>query len=76
MGAYVLEIQGSTMLTTYHSEAEIQSGVANQDFYTKCSYASVSQVPMHTIILMSENGNIEKKETFFHPPVDEVESEL
>ena len=71
MGAYVLEIQGSSMLTTYHSEAEVQSGVASQDYYTKCSYAAVSTIPMHTIVLMSENGEIIKKEIFFHPPVGE-----
>jgi len=73
MGAFVLEIQGSAMLTTFHSEAEVQSGVASQDYYTKCSYAAVSTVPRHTIILMSEDGNIVKKETFYHPTIEPTE---
>ena len=71
MGAFVLEIQNNVIVTpiSYHSEAEVQSGVAKQDYYQKCGSACVSSIERHTIILMGEDGTIIKKETFFHPIV-------
>ena len=69
MGAFVLEIQNDAILTYHHTEAEVQSGVAKQDYYQKCGSACVSSVERHTIILMSEDGTIINKETFFHPTV-------
>ena len=50
MGAFVIEIQGSALLSYYHNEGEVESGVADQDYYLKCSYAAVSTVPLHTIM--------------------------
>lgn len=73
MGAFVLEIQNNVIVTpiSYHNETEVQNGVAKQDYYQKCGTACVSSVARHTIILMSEDGTIIKKETFFHPIISE-----
>ena len=70
MGAFVIEIQNNVIVTpiSYHNEAEVQSGVAKQDYYQKCGTACVSTIERHIIILMSEDGNIIKKETFSHIP--------
>lgn len=70
MGQFVIEIQGNALLSYYHSAEEVQSGVASQDYYLKCSYAAVSTVPLHTIMLIEENGNVVKKEIFFHPTTE------
>lgn len=68
MSQFVIEIQGNALLSYHHNEEEVRNGVANQDYYLKCSYAAVSNVPIHTIMLVDESGNTIKKEVFYHPP--------
>ena len=65
----VIEIQRTignttTAINTIHSDPNI----ANQDFFTKCSYAAVSGLPRHTIVLLNEGGTELKCETFTTEP--------
>ena len=39
---------------------------AEQQFYTVCSAAVVSQVPIHAVAILDETGNLVKNESFTH----------
>ena len=68
MGAFIIEIQNSTIVTPipHYTEEQVADRTALSAWYTKCGVAVASSVEMHTIILMSDNGSIIKKEVFTH----------
>ena len=39
---------------------------AEQKFYTVCSSAVVSEVPIHAVAILDETGNLVKNESFTH----------
>ena len=63
----LLEIQtenGTTSLLpalTYTDRYQAES-----EFYTKLSYAAVSEVDVHTVLLIDEHGNVLKREFYEH----------
>lgn len=64
----VLEIQtnsaGETAIApvkTFSDEA-----IATQDFFQTVSYAVVSALQIHTVVLMTADGNIIRKEVYRH----------
>ena len=40
--------------------------VAEQKYHEVLSYAAVSAVPIHTAVILSEEGNLIKKESYRH----------
>lgn len=40
--------------------------IAEQKYHEILSYAAVSSVPIHTAVILSEEGNIIKKEVYRH----------
>ena len=61
----VIEMQTSAstaVLTTAYSDINI----AQQAFYSTCSFAVVSSIPVHTVMLVSETGRVIKCECFSH----------
>lgn len=44
--------------------------IAEQKYHTVLSFAAVSDLPVHTAVLLSEEGNVIKKEIYRHE-VDE-----
>ena len=40
--------------------------LALQEFHVRCSYAAVSSVEIHTIMVVMPDGTVKKTETFMH----------
>lgn len=40
--------------------------IAEQKYHTVLSFAAVSDLPVHTAVLLSEEGNVIKKEIYRH----------
>lgn len=67
----LLEIQtndGTTALLPALTYTD--SNQAESAFYQKLSYAAVSEVDVHTVILMDEHGNTLKREFYEHLPTE------
>ena len=64
----IIEMQG------YASELAMPDPVIEADdtaytaFYQKCAAAAASEVPIHTVMLVTREGNVLKKEVFTHEP--------
>ena len=61
----VLEIQNSgdnisTLITTYDNQLAAESS-----YHTILAAAALSELPKHSCILMTEDGNTIKKETYY-----------
>ena len=63
----VIEMQTTTGSTAVISTAYSDINIAQQAFYSTCSFAVVSSVPVHTVMLVSETGRVIKCECFSHP---------
>ena len=61
----VMEIQKdtdvSTIITTHETRAE-----AENKYHTILAYAAVSNVPVHSAVMMTDNGEYIKNEKFEH----------
>lgn len=66
MGVFVLEIQDNVCTPTYYSQQQYESGVADQKFHEICSYAAVSSVERHVVLMINEEGGTLKQEIFIH----------
>lgn len=44
--------------------------IAEQKYHEILSYAAVSTIPIHTAVILSEEGNIIKKEVYRHENAD------
>ena len=71
----VLELQkDTTLLALVNTYAERSQ--AEQKYHTVLSYAAVSSVPIHTVLLINENGHIIKQDSYLHPKTSTLEEEL
>ena len=75
MNYIVIELQtnGSTtanIVTQYDNLPQ-----AEQKFYAVCSSAVVSEVPVHSALIIDERGFLVKNESFTHTPAPEPEPE-
>ena len=61
-----IELQNGTALTQTFTDEQVATGAADQDFFTKCIYARVSQVENHTVMLVDETGRVVRREHFKH----------
>ena len=66
MKNYVYEQQDGAVLTQCFSDDQVATGAADQDFFTRCIYARVSQVEHHTVLLVDETGRVLRREHFYH----------
>ena len=66
MGVFVLEIQNNVCTPTYYSQQQYESGVADQKFHEVCSYAAVSDVERHVVLMINNEGGTLKQEIFNH----------
>lgn len=39
---------------------------AEQSYHSKLSFAAVSAIPCHTVVLMDDEGRLEEEKTFYH----------
>lgn len=62
----VMEIQKSTDVSTIVTTHETRSE-AEQKYHTVLAYAAVSNVPVHSAVMISDNGDFIKTESFEHP---------
>lgn len=46
------------------------NGQAEQAYHTTLSYAAVSSVEAHSVVMLSDTGDIVKKETYYHEPAE------
>ena len=68
----VVEMQKQTDGSMAHIEtAFTDRNTAEQKYHEVLSYAAVSTIPIHTAVILSDEGNLIKKETYRH---EEVES--
>lgn len=67
MGVFVLEIQNNTLTPYYYNQQQYENGVAYQKFHEICSYASVSSVERHVVMMINNEGGVLKQEIFNHP---------
>lgn len=75
MAFIIIEIQaskdGSVAIvppTTYTDR-----NVAEQKYHTALSAAAVSNVDIHTVVMLTEAGIVHKKETYYHNTEDPTE---
>ena len=61
-----IELQNGIALTQTFTPDQVETGAADQDFFTRCIYARVSQVEHHTVMLVDESGRVIRRETFNH----------
>lgn len=61
-----IEIQNGVVLSLTFTPEQVATGAADQDFFTRCIYARVSQVEHHTVMLVDETGRVIRRETFNH----------
>lgn len=61
-----IEIQNGVVLALTFTPEQVATGAADQDFFTRCIYARVSQVEHHTVMLVDETGRVIRRETFKH----------
>lgn len=66
MGVFVLEIQDNALTPFYYSQQQYESGVADQKFHEVCSYAAVSNVARHVVMMINGEGGVLKQEIFNH----------
>ncbi len=62
----ILEIQNNEDTVVSIKKDEPNEALAEQDYHTKLSYAAVSSIKHHTVVLLSDYGDIRKKETYHH----------
>lgn len=62
----VMEIQKSTNVSTIVTAHETRSE-AEQKYHTVLAYAAVSNIPVHSAVMISDNGDFIKTESFEHP---------
>lgn len=72
----VLEIErtaedGGTLTSTSVSFADKLS--ADQFFFITAAKAAKSDIPIHSVVLLNERGNLERIETFQHSVVEVTE---
>ena len=68
----VVEMQKQTDGRIAHIEtAFTDRNTAEQKYHEVLSFAAVSTIPIHTAVILSEEGNLIKKETYRH---EEAES--
>ena len=70
-GYLVIEMQKQpdgtiTQICTSYTDRQI----AEQKYHEILSYAAVSTIPIHTAVILSEEGNIIKKEVYRHENAD------
>ena len=70
----IIEIQKSNDGTvavvppaTYDNVAQ-----AEQAYHTALAYAAVSNVDVHSVVMLKDNGDLVKKETYYHGAVPEA----
>lgn len=70
MNFIVIELQttDTTAALNYVFADRLQ---AEQKYHETLSYAAVSAVPIHTVVMLNEQGTLIKSESYFH----EVEAE-
>ena len=56
MKYYVFEMQDGAALVQSFTQAEMESGTAASNFYSRCASAAISAVAVHTIMFVDENG--------------------
>lgn len=61
-----IEIQDGVVLALKFTHDQVATGAADQDFFTRCIYARVSQVHHHTVMLVDETGRVIRREHFLH----------
>lgn len=61
----VLELQKDKTLAAL-VDTYLERPLAEQRYHTVLSYAAVSNVPVHTVLLISDEGNILKKDSYDH----------
>jgi len=74
---YILEIQayndGTSAHIMYTEQTEAQ---AESKYHTVLAYAAISDIPIHVVMILTFDGNLVKRETYYHTPevVEEVEN--
>lgn len=67
----ILEIQHSNDGTTsVLHEVKAGANVAEQTYHQKLSYAAVSSVNVHSVVMIDDMGNRIKGETYYHGTIE------
>lgn len=70
----ILEIQHSNDGTTAAlHEVVADRNTAEQTYHNKLSYAAVSEVNVHSVIMLDEYGGRVKGETYYHGTIEAAE---
>lgn len=72
----VLEVQKNldgtgaivTPIPTFNTLPEAESC-----WHSKLAYACISSVPIHTILLLDDDANVKRRETYLHTPAPDPE---
>ena len=76
MNYIIVEMQTNGGTTAVPTSVKSTYETAEQEYHTKCAYAAVSNVPVHAVSMITENGvPVEKKhECYKHgQPTPETE---
>lgn len=75
MGYLILELQKSSDDVAYIVTKQPAYQQAKSTFYQILASAAISQIPVHTAVILSDEGELIQKETFYHLPEPEPEPE-
>lgn len=62
----VIELQTTNGTTTVLTNVYQDRGQAEQKFHTVLAYASVSEVDIHAVSILSADGYVLKNDVYFH----------
>lgn len=70
----IIEIQHSNDgSTAVLHEVKSEQSVAEQTYHTKLAYAAVSEVNVHSVVMLDDYGNRVKGETYYHGTIEAAE---
>ena len=77
MNYIIIETQTMGTTTAVISVVKSTFETAEQEYHTKLAYAAVSNVPLHAVTMIGENGKEIKHTCYDHrpPATEEVEAE-
>ena len=66
MNYIIVEAQTTNGTTAVISTVKSTYETAEQDYHSKLSFAAVSDVPLHSVTMLTERGSIVKYEVYDH----------
>ena len=71
MNYIIIELQTTNGVTAVDKEIKTTYETAEQEYHRRLMYAAVSEVPLHAVTMLTENGKMVKYECYDHRQPEE-----